>query len=328
LNENARIKLTFFSVSQSNYLKGKKDVGSRGVKLATGEDRVIQEKLKQSGPIPVHIAVIMDGNGRWAKKRGLPRIAGHNEGVESVRDTVEACGQLGVKHLTLYAFSTENWKRPKEEVSLLMRLLMRALRDETDKLHRNNVKVHAIGEISALPSEVQEELSEAIEKTKHNTGLCLYLALSYSGRWDIIHAVKAMVADASKGKIYSDHITESLISQYLSTRNTPDPDLLIRTSGEFRISNFLLWQLAYTEIFISSLHWPDFRRAELYHAITDFQKRERRFGMVSEQLSARRGPSSVEETTAEVLSPGKPMAVKSQTERSRDRGLARVKNVL
>lgn len=281
-------------------------MGSRGVKVATGEDRILQEKLKESGPIPTHIAVIMDGNGRWAKKRGLPRIAGHHEGVESVRDTVEACGQLGVKHLTLYAFSTENWKRPKEEVSLLMRLLMQALRDETDKLHRNNVKVHAIGEISALPREVQDELAEAIEKTKHNTGLHLYLALSYSGRWDIIHAVKAMVADIHAGKTTASHITEPLLSQYLSTSGVPDPDLLIRTSGEFRISNFLLWQLAYTEMYISSLHWPDFRREELYRAITDFQKRERRFGMVSEQLhdnGIRNGerPSSRHENVKELV---------------------------
>jgi undecaprenyl diphosphate synthase len=257
---------------------------SRGVRLAVGSDAKTQAELKRSGPIPTHIAVIMDGNGRWAKKRGLPRIAGHNEGVESVRDTVEVCGQLGVKYLTLYAFSTENWKRPKDEVSLLMRLLMRALRDETDKLHRNNVKVHAIGEISSLPHEVQDELIDAIEKTKNNTGLNLYLALSYSGRWDITHAVKKMVSDAKAGRISEDRVDESLISQYLSTQNAPDPDLLIRTSGEFRISNFLLWQLAYTEIYISPLYWPDFRREEIYRAIRDFQKRERRFGMVSEQL--------------------------------------------
>jgi undecaprenyl diphosphate synthase len=227
----------------------------------------------------------MDGNGRWAKQRGLPRIAGHSEGVESVRDTVEACGQLGVKYLTLYAFSTENWKRPKKEVSLLMRLLMRALRDETDKLHRNNVKVHAIGQISELPREVQDELSEAIEKTKHNTGLKLLLALSYSGRWDIADAVKRLVADAGRGKLSEGDVTEATIANYLSTQNIPDPDLLIRTSGEFRISNFLLWQLAYSELYVCSCYWPDFRRQQLYEAIREFQKRERRFGMVSEQVS-------------------------------------------
>jgi undecaprenyl diphosphate synthase len=218
----------------------------------------VQEKLRTSGEIPGHIAVIMDGNGRWAKKRGLPRTAGHSEGVESVRDTVEACGQLGVRYLTLYAFSTENWKRPKEEVSLLMRLLLKALRDETDRLHTNNVRIQAIGDIDALPRELQNELLEGIQRTKDNTGLTLILALSYSGRWDLTHAI--------------------------STAGIPDPDLLIRTSGEFRISNFLLWQLAYTEIYITPRFWPGFRRDELYEAIRDYQKRERRFGMVSEQL--------------------------------------------
>ncbi|MGA2622313.1 MAG: isoprenyl transferase [Bacteroidota bacterium] len=259
-------------------------MSTRGVKHATGSDKKLQEDLMQSGNIPVHIAVIMDGNGRWAKQRGLPRIAGHNEGVESVRDTVEACGQLGVKHLTLYAFSTENWKRPKEEVSLLMRLLMRALRDETDKLHQNNVSVHAIGEISALPQEVQDELFDAIEKTKQNTGLNLHLALSYSGRWDITNAVKKIVADAKEDKLSPEQVDDRLVSGYLSLSNVPDPDLMVRTSGEFRISNFLLWQLAYAEIYISNCYWPEFRRKELYKAIREFQRRERRFGMVSEQL--------------------------------------------
>jgi len=248
------------------------------------KDHSIQQQLARSGEIPTHIAIIMDGNGRWAKKRGLPRIAGHSEGVESVRDTVEACGQLGVKYLTLYAFSTENWKRPQEEVSMLMRLLMRALRDETDKLHRNNVRVHTIGETSSLPREVQDELCDAIERTKSNTGLNLLLALSYSGRWDITRAVRAMALDVRSGVLQPDAIDERRISEYLSTANVPDPDLLIRTSGEFRISNFLLWQLAYSEIVISDSFWPEFRRDELYRAITAFQQRERRFGMVSEQL--------------------------------------------
>jgi undecaprenyl diphosphate synthase len=226
----------------------------------------------------------MDGNGRWAKKRGLPRIAGHSEGVESVRDTVEACGQLGVGYLTLYAFSTENWKRPAEEVSLLMRLLLKALKDETDRLHQNNVRLKAIGDIGALPREVQDELCEDIQKTKDNTGLTLTLALSYSGRWDLTQAVKRVIADAKAGKVSESDINDQLISGYLSTAGVPDPDLLIRTSGEFRISNFLLWQLAYSEIYITKKHWPSFRRDELYEAIKDYQKRERRFGMVSEQL--------------------------------------------
>ena len=257
---------------------------NKGPQPATGEDKKVQEKLQRSGEIPRHIAIIMDGNGRWAKKRGMPRIAGHNEGVESVRDTVEACGQLGVKYLTLYAFSTENWKRPKEEVSLLMRLLLRALKDETDRLHDNNVRLQAIGDIAALPQEVQNELFEDIQKTKDNTGLTLILALSYSGRWDLTEAVKRLVQDVAARKIEESEINDRLVASYLSTSGIPDPDLLIRTSGEFRISNFLLWQLAYTEIYISSRYWPGFRRDELYAAIQDYQRRERRFGMVSEQV--------------------------------------------
>lgn len=257
---------------------------AQGPQEATGEDRKVQEALRSSGEIPQHIAIIMDGNGRWAKRRGLPRIAGHNEGVESVRDTVEACGQLGVKYLTLYAFSTENWKRPEEEVSLLMRLLLRALRDETDRLHTNNVRIRAIGEIGRLPQEVQNELRDAIAKTKDNTGLTLILALSYSGRWDITQAVKRIAYDLQDNKVHPEDITEQLVRSYLSTGSVPDPDLLIRTSGEFRISNFLLWQLAYTEMYITPKLWPSFRRDELYEAIRSYQKRERRFGMVSEQL--------------------------------------------
>jgi len=234
--------------------------------------------------IPGHIAVIMDGNGRWAQQRGLPRIAGHNEGVESVRDIVEACGQLGVKYLTLYAFSIENWKRPDDEVSLLMRLLMRALRDETDKLHRNNVRVSTIGETSSLPREVRDELLDAIRRTEDNTGLHLCLALSYSGRWDITRAVRSVVTSVTRGETDPESITEETIARHLSTHEIPDPDLLIRTSGENRISNFLLWQTAYSELYISKLFWPEFRRDELYNAIEDYQHRERRFGMVSEQV--------------------------------------------
>jgi len=242
----------------------------------------------QSGDIPKHIAIIMDGNGRWAQERGLPRVAGHREGVNSVRDIVEACGQLDVKCLTLYAFSTENWKRPKSEVSTLMRLLLKALRDETDALHKNNVRLTAMGELSALPQQVQRELHDAIEKTKHNTGLILNLALSYSGRWDILQAVKALSLRVRRGEVSPEDIDDKLFSQYLATQNIPDPDLLIRSSGEFRISNFLLWQIAYTEIFIGNWYWPDFRRQHLYQAIADYQKRERRFGMVSEQIKQQR----------------------------------------
>jgi undecaprenyl diphosphate synthase len=256
----------------------------KGPQEATGEDKRVQETLKSSGEIPQHIAIIMDGNGRWASERGMPRIAGHNEGVESVRDTVEACGQLGVKYLTLYAFSTENWKRPEEEVSLLMRLLLKALRDETDRLHGNNVRIQSIGDTAALPQEVQNELFEAIQKTKDNTGLTLILALSYSGRWDLTQAVRRIMSDLKGNTLGQERIDERLIGTYLSTNGIPDPDLLIRTSGEFRISNFLLWQLAYSEIYITPMYWPAFRRTELYAAIRDYQGRERRFGMVSEQL--------------------------------------------
>ena len=251
---------------------------------ATGHDKKLQDQLRGSGDIPRHIAIIMDGNGRWAKKRGFPRIAGHREGVNSVRDIVEACGQLGVKYLTLYAFSTENWKRPKEEVSLLMRLLLKALRDEKDRLHQNEVKLKAIGDIAALPQDVQDELLDGIEKMKENKGLTLILALSYSGRWDITNAVQRMYDEIRSAGLRKDQITQELITSYLSTKDFPDPDLLVRTSGELRISNFLIWQTAYSELFIAQEFWPSFRRKQLYEAIADFQRRERRFGMVSEQL--------------------------------------------
>lgn len=238
----------------------------------------------ESGEIPKHIAIIMDGNGRWAQRRGLPRIAGHREGVNSVRDIVEACGQLGVKYLTLYAFSTENWKRPQDEVSMLMRLLLKALRDEKDRLHKNEVQLKAIGDLAVLPQDVQDELLDGIEKMKRNTGLTLILALSYSGRWDITNAVRRIADDVRSGAIKQEDISQDLVAGYLSTKDFPDPDLLIRTSGELRISNFLIWQIAYSELFISQQYWPSFRRKDLYSAIAEFQHRERRFGMVSEQL--------------------------------------------
>lgn len=252
---------------------------------ATGHDKKLQDRLIEGGEIPRHIAIIMDGNGRWAKRRGMPRIAGHKEGVNSVRDIVEACAQLGVKYLTLYAFSTENWNRPKEEVSLLMRLLLKALRDERDRLHQNEVQLKAIGDITKLPQDVQDELLDAITMMEKNSGLTLILALSYSGRWDITNGVRRMVDDIKSGVVRKEDITEQLIGAYLSTRDLPDPDLLIRTSGELRISNFLLWQVAYAELVISDEYWPAFRRKNLYAAIGEFQKRERRFGLVSEQLS-------------------------------------------
>lgn len=247
-------------------------------------DKKIQEKIKKSGAIPTHIAIIMDGNGRWARKRGLPRVAGHKKGVDSVRDTVEACAQLGVKYLTLYTFSTENWKRPKDEVSTLMRLLVKSLKDETDELNKNDIRLTTIGGINSLPVEVQKELFESIEKTKNNRRMTLNLALSYSGRWELLEAIKSIVTTAKNEKINPEDIDEKFISGFLTTKDMPDPDLLIRTSGEFRVSNFLLWQIAYTEFYITDVFWPDFRRNKLYDAILDFQKRERRFGKVSEQL--------------------------------------------
>lgn len=271
---------------------------ARKFNAPTPEDKKVQDQLKQQGQIPTHIAIIMDGNGRWAKERGLHRVAGHRQGVNSVRDIVEACGQLGVKYLTLYAFSTENWRRPKEEVSTLMRLLLRALRDETDRLHENNVRLTCIGEIEAMPQEVQDELFDAIEKTRHNTGLTLNLALSYSGRWDLTNAARRLAEDVQQNRVKVENITEQTVSSYLTTKDMPDPDLLIRTSGEYRISNFLLWQLAYAEFYISEKYWPDFRRKDLYEAIRNFQGRERRFGMVSEQIRKKPLRNSLEKVTS------------------------------
>ncbi len=248
------------------------------------EDQVEQAALKKAGAIPRHIAIIMDGNGRWAKSKALPRAMGHREGVRSVRDVVEACGQLGVTHLTLYAFSTENWRRPNAEVSMLMRLLVSSLRHEIDALHKSNVRVRTIGDISKLPGEAQKELDASIQRTAHNTGLTLILALSYSGRWDLVQAMRRISGEVLAGRLHPDAIDDDLVDAHLSTAGIPDPDLLIRTSGEFRISNFLLWQLAYTEIYIGDCNWPEFRRPQLYDAIRAFQKRERRFGLTSEQL--------------------------------------------
>ncbi len=247
-------------------------------------DSKLQQALKQAGEIPVHIAIIMDGNGRWAKRRALPRVAGHRRGVETVKDIVKACAQVGVKYLTLYTFSTENWKRPKDEVSTLMRLLLRSLKREAKELHENDIRMQTIGDIKSLPEAVQNELCETIKKTAGNKKMTLNLALSYSGRWELIKAVKEIAALASEGKISENEINEANFSKFLTTKDIPDPDLLIRTSGEFRVSNFLLWQIAYTEFFITDVYWPDFDRKHLYEAIKDFQHRERRFGKVSEQI--------------------------------------------
>ncbi|MGE5399769.1 MAG: isoprenyl transferase [Ignavibacteriales bacterium] len=248
-------------------------------------DLKTQNSLKKTGDIPVHIAIIMDGNGRWARKRGLPRVAGHKQGVETVRDIVKACVELGVKYLTLYTFSTENWKRPKDEISTLMRLIVKSLQNETNELHANNIRITMIGNTASLPDVVLNELQQAINKTAGNTKMTLNLALSYSGRWEIIEASRKIAQMLKDDKIQPEDISESLFSSCLTTNEMPDPDLLIRSGGEFRISNFLLWQIAYSEIFISDVLWPEFKRQHLYEAIKDYKKRERRFGLVSEQIS-------------------------------------------
>lgn len=247
-------------------------------KKQTSEDKSLQESVQASGTVPRHIAIIMDGNGRWAQRKGNVRILGHKAGVDSVKDITEACAQLGVKYLTLYAFSTENWERPGDEVKGLMRILVSSLRKEADNLHSNNIRLSTIGQIDRFPKECQKELYEAAELTRNNDRLQLCLALSYSGRWDITEAVKKIAKMAKDGELEPDLIDDEFISRHLSTANVPDPDLIIRTSGEFRISNFLLWQLAYSELYITQTYWPDFRRDELYKAINSFQKRDRRYG--------------------------------------------------
>ncbi|WP_026999889.1 isoprenyl transferase [Eisenibacter elegans] len=234
--------------------------------------------------LPKHVAVIMDGNGRWAKKKGAMRIFGHKNAIKAVREVTEASAELGIQYLTLYAFSTENWARPKDEVDGLMQLLVSTIRKEIKTLTNNNVRLLTIGDIQSLPASCQEELQEAVRMTAHHTGLTLILALSYSGRWDILSAVKQLMEAQAQGTLPTDVPLEELFEQHLSTANIPDPELLIRTSGEMRISNFLLWQLAYTEIYISPILWPDFRRAHLYEALIAYQQRERRFGKTSEQL--------------------------------------------
>ena len=229
--------------------------------------------------LPRHIAVIMDGNGRWARKRHLPRIAGHRAGIRAVRQVVEACARLGVPCLTLYAFSVENWKRPRTEVKLLMGLLREYLKKEIAELNRNNIRFGSIGRIESLPKAVQRDLHETVEKTRRNTGLRLTLALNYGGRTELIDAVRSMASQLTENLTFDpETITEESFSRHLYTRDLPDPDLLIRTSGEMRLSNFLLWQVAYSEIWVTDILWPDFTEDELYQAVTDFQRRERRYG--------------------------------------------------
>ncbi len=249
-------------------------------KAQTVEDAELQAALKARGEIPVHIACIMDGNGRWAKAQGKRRVSGHREGVESVRDITEACAQLGVKHLTLYTFSTENWNRPASEVSALMELLVRTLRREADRLNANDIRLRTIGDLDRLPDRGQREMAEARELTAKNERMTLNLALSYSGRWEIARAARRLAQEAVAGEIEPGDVTEELVAARLDTAAFPDPDLLIRTGGEHRISNFLLWQIAYAELYFTELFWPAFRRDALYGAIRDYQDRDRRFGRV------------------------------------------------
>ncbi|MBS1668915.1 MAG: isoprenyl transferase [Bacteroidetes bacterium] len=234
--------------------------------------------------LPLHIAVIMDGNGRWAKERGQDRLFGHYHGVESVREIVEGCAELGVGYLTLYAFSTENWDRPEYEVTGLMELLVETIKKEVVTLNKNNIRLHVIGDVKKLPESARGELDEAIAQTSKNTGLNLIMALSYSSRWEITEAIKKMAEEVKSGLLDPASIDQQTLHRYLCTSQFPDPELMIRTSGEYRISNFLLYQLAYTELYFTNVRWPDFRKEKLFEAILDFQGRERRFGKTSEQV--------------------------------------------
>jgi undecaprenyl diphosphate synthase len=255
------------------------------------------EQIKR-GPLPEHVAVIMDGNGRWAKQRHRPRVDGHREGINSVREIVRAAGELNLRYLTLYTFSTENWRRPKSEVAALMSLLITTIRAEVEELNRSNVRLTTIGRLEDLPYLARQGIEHAKRVLRDNTGLTLNLALSYSSRQEITDAVRRIASEVEDGRLQPGAIDEEIISSRLYTSEIPDPDLLIRTSGERRLSNFLLWQLAYTEIYVTGVLWPDFRRKEFYDALRDYQKRERRFGKVSEQL---RAPQDAREYAEEVL---------------------------
>jgi undecaprenyl diphosphate synthase len=237
--------------------------------------------------LPSHVAIIMDGNGRWAKHHGKSRIFGHHKGVEAVRKVIEAAAEIGLKYLTLYAFSTENWERPDDEVAALMGIMVQSLNDETETLLKNNIKLTAIGDLDRLDKDVRNRLFETIDITSVSTGLRLTVALSYSARWEIVSAVRNIAAEVKNGTLSLDSLNDSLFGKYLCTSDLPDPDLMIRTSGERRISNFLLWQCAYTEFYFTEILWPDFGKEDFYNALIDFQKRERRFGKTSEQISER-----------------------------------------
>jgi undecaprenyl diphosphate synthase len=235
--------------------------------------------------LPRHIAIIMDGNGRWAKEQGQDRLFGHFHGVESVRNIVEGCAELAIEYLTLYAFSTENWDRPEYEVVGLMELLVNTIRKEVESLNKNNIRLHVIGDMNMLPDYAKKELNEALNITRKNTGLNLIMALSYSGRWELLNAVKNIAHEVKENKLKVEEIDQDTLQQYLCTSGFPDPELMIRTSGEYRISNFLLYQLAYAELYFTNVRWPDFRKENLYEAIVDYQSRERRFGKTSEQMN-------------------------------------------
>lgn len=243
----------------------------------------LKEKINTNN-VPKHVAVIMDGNGRWAKSRGEDRLFGHNSGVKSVREVLKASQKIGVKYLTLYTFSTENWNRPKDEVDGLMNLFVTTITGEVEELHKNGVRINVIGNIKQMPSLAQEALNGAMEYTKENTGITLTLALSYSSRWEMIEAVKKITQDIEDNKIVKEEINESLFSSYLATNTLPDPELIIRTSGENRVSNFLLWQIAYSEFYFTETLWPDFKEEDYYKAILSYQNRERRFGKTGEQI--------------------------------------------
>lgn len=234
--------------------------------------------------LPKHIAIIMDGNGRWAEEKGKDRLYGHYHGVESVRNIVEGAAELGVEYLTLYAFSTENWDRPQQEVEGLMHLLVETIRKEVPTLNKNNIRLHVIGDLAMLPAQARKEMQEALDMTAGNTGLQLIMALSYSSRWELVHAVKSIAEDVQAGKLDPASITQDVFREHLATHAFPDPELMIRTSGEYRISNFLLYQLAYAELYFTPTRWPDFRKNNLYEAIIDFQHRERRFGKTGQQI--------------------------------------------
>lgn len=242
------------------------------------------KELIDSTNIPQHIAVIMDGNGRWAQKKGAMRIFGHRNAIAAVRETIEGAAELGVGYLTLYAFSTENWSRPTDEVNALMEILVNTIADEVPTMMKNNIKLSSIGDIKSLPTGCQDKLEEAKNLTSNNTGLVVILALSYSGRWEIQKAIKDIAKKVVEGQLNIEDITQDLVSAHMDTKNIPDPELLIRTSGEIRISNFLLWQMAYTELHFTDVLWPDFRKEHLYKAILDFQNRERRFGKTGAQI--------------------------------------------